>query len=243
MVGKDSIWYKIMIYGLEFLGKYYGKYRAFVVDNEDPNGCNRLRMLVPHLDNITPDDTWAWPASSWGGKDYGVQILPMKGDMVWVEYEYGNPDYPIWSHASYARDEKPKEFDTTKHYGFKTPSGTLVVINDNVGEEEILVRHNSRLEWLKITKEEVEFEAKLIKLGKKGEEPAIMGDTYKKTLENIMEQLDKTYNALLKHTHPSSTGPTGMPINTKEFEDIKKNMGDIKGTFKEFLSTKVKLDK
>lgn len=240
---KENIWYKVIHYGLEFLGRYYSSYRGFVIDSEDPKGCNRLLIHVPSLDPKSNLHVWAWPKNNWGSKNYGTQMLPQPGDMIWVEFEYGDPSYPLWSPASYAKGEKPEEFKNSKYFGFKTPSGTILVINDNKDEEEILVRHKNKLEWIKITQEELETEAKLIKLGKNGDEQGVLGNTLKKRMDEIMDKLDETYTQLIQHTHPSTSGPTGPPIQAQNFQTIKQAMLQIKPEFVKYLSDKVKIDK
>lgn len=236
---KESIWHQIIQFGLEITGRHYSSYRAFVVNNEDPLGMNRLQLLVPHLNEVVPDDTWAFPKNVWGGKNYGSQLLPQKGDMVWVEFEYGDADYPIWSHAGYSEDEKPDEFETINHYGFKTPQGTLILINDNDDKEEILIKHASTTDWVNITKDTLELESKLIKLGKNGNEHGVLGDTLKKTLDDLTDKVMELTELLSTHTH---AGPTGPPIKKVQISQIKTNIQTIKDTHSKILSQKVKTD-
>jgi len=239
---KDTIWYRISLYGLEILGKYYGSYRAYVYNNEDPLDMNRVQLIIPMLNPTAVDETWAFPKNSWGGKDYGINLLPRKTDMVWVEFQNGDPDYPVWSHASYAKDEKPKEFETVEHYGFKTPGGSLIVINDNPESEEILVKLNNQAEWIKINKEILEVEAKVIKLGTNGDEAAVMGDTLLKRLETLTDKIDTTYDILIKHKHLSpNTPPT--PDDVLLFNKVKQDVKKLKGELPGILSKKVKIDK
>jgi len=241
---KDTVFYKIMLYGLEYLGRYYGNYRGFVLSNEDPLKMGRLQLRLPHLNpNVKDDETWAWPISSWGGKDYGIQLLPQKGDMVWVQFENGDADYPLWQHAGYSKEELPLEFKTPNHYGFKTPSGSLILINDNKDEEEIFIKHTNNDEWIKIIKEGLELQAKLIKLGNQGEEWAAMGETLLSKMNDIMGKLDETYKEIITHIHPTNVGPSGPPVTAAKFQAIKKQMNTIKEALPEFLSKKVKLDK
>lgn len=240
---RESIWYNIINYGFEMIGRHYSIYRAFVVENKDPLNMNRLQLLIPHLNESAPDDTWAFPKNVFGGKNYGTQLLPQKGDMVWVEFEYGDPDYPVWSHAGYGEEELPKEFESVNHYGFKTPQGTLIIINDNDDVEEVLVKHATTKEWLKIIKDEFELESKVIKLGKNGDEAGVLGDTLKKRLDEIMEKLDENQQALIQHTHTTNVGPSGPPINASAFTNVKSGLSTIKSKFEEFLSKKVKIDK
>lgn len=240
---RETIWHKILMYGLECIGLHYSSYRAFVIDNEDPGKMNRLKLRIPHLNDVVDDDTWAWPKNVWGGKDYGSQMLPQKGDMVWVEFENGDPDYPIWSHAGYAEEELPKEFINNRCYGFKTPSGSLILINDNKDKEEILVKHKSSLDWYKLTKDEFELESKLIKLGKDGQEPALMGNTTKDKLDKILQILIDNQDILSNHIHSTPSGPSTKPVQHVEILKVKTGLNDIKNTLPEILSEKVKLDK
>lgn len=243
MAGEYNLWTNIIQYGLEFMGLHYSTYRAFVVDNEDPEGLGRLQLRIPQMNELADDSTWAWPKGQHGSKGNGIQMLPQKGDMVWVEFEFGNPDYPIWSYAGYAEDEKPIEFKTVRHYGFKTPNGTTILINDNKGEEEVLVRLNSNSDYIKINKDIIELESPLIKNGKGGDEQGVLGNTLEDKLDQILTQIDKLHTALLNHTHTSNSGPTGTPINYISIEQTKDALNDIKSSIPDILSKKVKIDK
>jgi uncharacterized protein involved in type VI secretion and phage assembly len=75
--------------------KYYGKYRGTVIDNLDPLQIGRLMVQVPDLAGLVPS-TWAMPCVPIAGKQMGVYVVPQTGAGVWVEFEQGNPDHPIW---------------------------------------------------------------------------------------------------------------------------------------------------
>jgi uncharacterized protein involved in type VI secretion and phage assembly len=75
--------------------KYYGKYRGTVVNNVDPMQIGRIQVMVPDVSNVIPS-TWAMPCFSFTGKGMGAYMLPQIGSGVWVEFEQGDPDYPIW---------------------------------------------------------------------------------------------------------------------------------------------------
>jgi uncharacterized protein involved in type VI secretion and phage assembly len=75
--------------------KFYGKYRGTVVDNVDPLQTGRLMVQVPDVSNILPS-TWALPCMPFTGVQSGWYAVPEIGSQVWVEFEQGNPDYPIW---------------------------------------------------------------------------------------------------------------------------------------------------
>jgi hypothetical protein len=227
----DSIWYRLIHYGLEFFGRYYSSYRGFVVDNEDPEGMNRVKVIMPTIHPYDKVGEWAYPINNWGGENYGSHCLPQKGDMVWLSFEHGNPEFPLWQHAGYATGEKPEEFNSSNVYGFKTPKGNLVIIDD-ADEGKILIKYKSGKEYFLTQTDLIELEsAGLIKLGKNGDEFALMGNTTK-------NKLDVLINLILTHTHPVITegAPTGPPVNASDFTQLKSSLSDI-------LSEKVKLDK
>jgi len=76
--------------------KFYGKYRGMVLSNVDPMQIGRLMVQVPDVTGLTPG-TWAMPCFPFAGKQMGGWALPQIGAGVWVEFEQGNADHPIWS--------------------------------------------------------------------------------------------------------------------------------------------------
>jgi uncharacterized protein involved in type VI secretion and phage assembly len=75
--------------------KYYGKYRGTVVNNIDPLQIGRIQVMVPDVSGLSPS-TWAMPCVPIAGKQMGIFVVPQIGAGVWVEFEQGDPDYPIW---------------------------------------------------------------------------------------------------------------------------------------------------
>jgi len=56
----------------------------------------RLMVQVPDISGLIPS-SWAMPCFPVTGKQMGTWWLPQIGAGVWVEFEQGDPDYPIWS--------------------------------------------------------------------------------------------------------------------------------------------------
>jgi uncharacterized protein involved in type VI secretion and phage assembly len=75
--------------------RYYGKYRGVVLNNVDPMQQGRLQVQVPDVAGLTPV-TWALPCVPVAGIQNGMYALPLIGSGVWVEFEQGDPDKPIW---------------------------------------------------------------------------------------------------------------------------------------------------
>jgi uncharacterized protein involved in type VI secretion and phage assembly len=75
--------------------KRYGKYRGLVLNNIDPMQMGRLMVQVPDVGGVMPS-TWAMPCVPVAGMQNGMFALPMIGSGVWIEYEQGDIDHPIW---------------------------------------------------------------------------------------------------------------------------------------------------
>lgn len=75
---------------------YFGKYRGTVIDNLDPLGEARIRVDVPGV--LGPNGSaWAAACLPWPASAVLPAVLPAIGAGVWVEFEAGNPDCPVWS--------------------------------------------------------------------------------------------------------------------------------------------------
>lgn len=77
--------------------RFYGKHRGFVVDNQDPSKLGRLKLKVPSV--LGPDVVtgWALPCAPYGGAvDQGFLFIPEVDAGVWVEFEEGDLEFPIW---------------------------------------------------------------------------------------------------------------------------------------------------
>ncbi len=72
---------------------YYGKYRGIVTNNIDPEMTGRVQVEVPGVKATG----WAMPCVPVAGLQAGVFVVPPIGSQVWVEFEQGNADYPIWT--------------------------------------------------------------------------------------------------------------------------------------------------
>lgn len=76
--------------------KFYGKYRGMVVSGLDPEGRGRILVQVPDVLGVGIS-SWAMPCFPFAGLQMGMYVVPAPNTGVWVEFEKGDPDYPIWT--------------------------------------------------------------------------------------------------------------------------------------------------
>jgi uncharacterized protein involved in type VI secretion and phage assembly len=74
---------------------FYGKYRGTVVNNVDPMQIGRIQVMVPDVSNVMLS-SWAMPCVPVAGIQMGLFTVPPIGAGVWVEFERGDADHPIW---------------------------------------------------------------------------------------------------------------------------------------------------
>lgn len=91
------------------LKKFYGKYRGTVVQNVDPELRGRIMCIVPDVLGLVPSG-WCEacaPLAGPTGPPMGVYMVPPLGAGVWVEFEYGDPEKPIWTGCRFAPGNVP----------------------------------------------------------------------------------------------------------------------------------------
>lgn len=129
----------------------YGKYRGKVVDNRDPDKLGRLRLKIPSvLNNQTSD--WALPCLPFGGKSkQGMFFIPEIDSRVWVEFEEGNVNRPIWTGVYWEKsadlpENAAKEEPSTRT--IQTPCGHQLQFDDADQSERIQLNHTSGAELI-----------------------------------------------------------------------------------------------
>lgn len=80
------------------MANYYGIYRATVLAQNDPMNMGRLQVFVQ---SVISGGTWASACQPYGSisQSFGGppnQNLPPVGTTVWVMFEEGDPNYPVW---------------------------------------------------------------------------------------------------------------------------------------------------
>jgi len=108
--------------------RYFGKYRGEVTDTND--STNRARLKVKCSAVLGEQEVWAMPAVPYAGDGIGLFALPAAGSSVWVEFEGGEINQPIWA-GCFWKDGEIDSGDAKEGVMFlKTPGVTIRVDND-----------------------------------------------------------------------------------------------------------------
>jgi uncharacterized protein involved in type VI secretion and phage assembly len=113
------------------MNKHFGKYRGKVENNIDPTLSGRIQVSVPSVLG-KGRLSWAMPSAPYGGSGVGFIAIPPNKANVWVEFEGGNTDHPIWSGCFWGVGEFPSQAALPEVKLFKTATATLT-LNDLPG--------------------------------------------------------------------------------------------------------------
>ncbi len=112
--------------------RYLGKYRGTVTNNFDPENRGRIQAMVPDVQGLIPT-TFALPCLPAAGRGSGAFFMPEIGSSVWIEFEQGNADHPIWTGCFWGNSaELPEK-------AFSSPSITPNMVLQTTGRNSITV--------------------------------------------------------------------------------------------------------
>jgi uncharacterized protein involved in type VI secretion and phage assembly len=119
---------------------FFGKYRGTVTNNVDPENLGRLQVQVPAVLG-EGRLSWAMPCVPFAGPQIGFFALPPINANVWVEFEAGDPDFPIWSGCFWGKDTMKSEVPQGAGPGIailKTQTATIS-IDDKPGANSLTI--------------------------------------------------------------------------------------------------------
>ena len=110
--------------------RFYGKYRGQVKDNVDPDGIARVEVTVP--DVLGQSSSWAMPCVPVAGLHAGCFLVPPVDSWVWVEFEQGDPDFPIWTGGFWKHSEDVPDAGTSPAPAGKGQNIVLQTTGQNI---------------------------------------------------------------------------------------------------------------
>ncbi len=116
--------------------QYFGKYRGIVTNISDELFLGRIKAKVPDVLG-SEESGWCTPCAPFGGDGMGMFCLPKVGAGVWIEFEHGDPDYPIYTGAWWGSiSQVPTDVYTPVPYKklmLKTEGGNVFILDDSPG--------------------------------------------------------------------------------------------------------------
>ena len=121
--------------------RFYGKYRGIVRDIDESLCLIKAEVPAIYEEQQSP---WAVPALPFAGGSHGLVLLPEVGDGVWIEFEAGDIDRPIWSGCWFASGEQPDPAGVRKRV-LGTSTGHKIVLDED--RNEIQIQHPGGAEF------------------------------------------------------------------------------------------------
>jgi hypothetical protein len=128
---------------------FFGKYRGKVENNVDPMLLGRIQVSVPAVLGAGRL-SWAMPCVPYAGSQVGLFLIPPVGANVWVEFEGGDPDYPIWAGCFWASGEVPASPAVQQMKMLKT-DGITLILSDMPGAGGLTLEVNPPVVATKLT--------------------------------------------------------------------------------------------
>ncbi len=218
--------------------RFYGKYRGFVVNNVDPKRLGRLTLRIPSVLGDEVTSGWAMPCLPYGGqKNQGLFCIPDVGAGVWVEFEEGDLEFPIWVGTFWSepggnseipslndadgKERKNQQRQPTRKI-IKTTKGHTIQFEDADKEEMLTIIEATHKHVVTLNKDGIQIvdgaNGNRIILGKEGIQLGSSGATEPFVLgAQFAAQVDDFMRLLKLHTHTlpgnATTGtPTPPPL-------------------------------
>jgi len=115
---------------------------AIVVDTNDPDQMGRVKVHFPWHYPGDANTPWIRVANPMSGDGTGVYFVPEVGEMVFVDFDFADPDMPFVRGGFYHKNYKPgaKLFQSENNFkGFITKGGNHILIDDTDGKENIKI--------------------------------------------------------------------------------------------------------
>jgi hypothetical protein len=196
-------------------GRFFGKYRGLVKDNQDPTGCGRLAVIVPAV--MDDKEIWAMPCVPYAGNNMGLYAIPEPETGVWVEFEAGDPLYPIWVGCFWADGQAPKNERGTEASPplkiIRSQKGLMITLDDERQVITMSDKDGHNLITIQVKGEQVTVkgsqkvvvEAPQIDLVESATHPVVFGD-------KLLQYLNKLVALYQTHTHGPATSTPVPPF-------------------------------
>ena len=195
--------------------RFYGKYRGKVTDATDSEKKGRLKVSVPAV--LGELEAWAMPCVPYTGENAGHYMIPEVDAGVWVEFEGGDPSYPIWVGGFWADSDTPKQVkgkdpDPAVKV-LRTSSGLVMSLDDaaqiiTIGDADAKNFMTIEVQGGKLKLQgniKCIVEAPKIELVEGSTHPVVFGD-------DLLNYLNQVCAIFQSHTHPGELALGILPV-------------------------------
>lgn len=239
---------KIIEGGLESFNRFYSIYRGIVTDNTDPDNVGLLKVTLPNIQGgLTVK---ALPRGQHGADATGFKyFIPSIGDMVFISFEMGDLSQALWEYHGWANKECPFPLKGGNQAGIVTPRGNLIILDDNEGEETLVVDFKGNISIISEANISIESEQGVTTVKATGE-VLVQSDTrtilngesndglvninpLTQKLNQLVQEIEALKVQLNAHVHTATAlgSPTTPPVTP------------LSQTFSQFVATDYKDDK
>lgn len=195
--------------------RHFGKYRGLVTDNNDSTKRGRIKVKVPAV--LHDLEAWAVPCLPYTGKNVGSYLIPEPKAGVWVEFEGGDPSYPIWTGGYWADDELPQNEEGSEAKPqrriIRSEKGLMIAFDDDSEKLSISDENGNNMMTIEVQTGKVKInadikivvEAPRIELVENSTHPLVFGDD----LLQYINQFVTTFNT---HMHPGELALGVLPV-------------------------------
>ncbi len=195
--------------------RYFGKYRGTVTDNNDPTSRGRIKVRVPAV--LGGLEVWAMPCTPYAGDGMGFYAQPETGTGIFVEFEAGDPSYPIWTGFFWADNQLPKNESgagaTPPLKIIRTRQGLMVTLDDDGQKISLSDENGNNMLTIEVQQSKITVkgavkavvEAPQIELVENSTHPVVFGDE----LITYLNQLVSLYQS---HIHPGQLALGVLPV-------------------------------
>ena len=195
--------------------KHFGKYRGTVVNNQDPTSKGRIQVSVPAV--LGELIAWAMPCLPYAGMNVGMFIVPEIGSGVWVEFEGGDPSFPIYTGGWWGDGDVPMAETgapaTPMLKVFRSKTGLLLSFDDTTQVLSVSDAAGTNLLTIEVLQGKITLkgatkavvEAPRIELIENAPQWVVLGD-------NLITYLNQIINLFNTHQHPGENWAGVLPV-------------------------------
>lgn len=196
--------------------RFFGKYRGLVLVCEDPMNMGRIQAFVPEVLGTVPSN-WCLPCTPYAGVAAGLFTIPIVGSGVWIEFEAGDVNRPVWTGCWWGTAQVPVD-ETMLSVPFttkilRTETGLTVSLDDL--KQKITITDALGLTVISMQAGRTSIESAFVVTMNAAQiqhggpaalpHPAVLGD-------QLLAYLNQLVLAFNFHTHPGELALAVLPV-------------------------------